>query len=172
MTVTNRAQNEKTQTVGNIKGSTGLRRLGYLGFAAVALFFGATGCAPEDNGVELDEASADVASMPATLDNVQTEVFDKACASCHSAEAPAGGLDLSNADASYAGLVEMPAQNTLAQENRWMLVTPEDPDLSFLCRKIEQPGLGEGAPMPPGDKELAPAYVDLIEDWIADGAQR
>jgi len=107
-----------------------------------------------------------------TLENVQSEVFDVACASCHSGSSPAGNLDLSSAEASYNSLVTRPADNSVAYENGWSLVKAGEPDLSFLCRKIEYPGMGEGAPMPPGDEQLNDIYIDLVRRWIEEGAQR
>lgn len=147
-----------------------LRSLGVAGFAVFAIF-SAFGCANADD-TSADETS--VANLEPTLENVQKHVFTPACATsgCHTAETAAGGLDLSTADASYEALVGKPALNGIAAENHWKLVTPEDPDLSFLCRKLEQPGMGEGAPMPPGEYMVKQEYVELVEDWIADGAQR
>jgi len=150
-------------------GHWALRTVGVVGFALLTIF-SLFGCAATVDST--DETS--VANLEPTLENVQKHVFDQACATsgCHTAETAAGGLDLSTADASYAALVGQPATNGLAAENHWTLVAPEDPDLSFLCRKLEQPGMGEGAPMPPGEYMVAPEYIELVEDWIAEGAQR
>lgn len=90
---------------------------------------------------------------------------------CHNSEGPAGGLDLSSAEASYAALIDVPVVNSVALQNGWVLVKPGDPDLSFLVRKIELPGLGEGAPMPMTTK-LHPYYEKLVRDWITEGAMR
>lgn len=85
-----------------------------------------------------------------TFANVHTHVLLRGCASpgCHDAAAASGGLDLSTARSAYAGLVDQPATNPVAAENRWIRVRPGDPDRSFLLRKLAGPGLGEGDPMP------------------------
>jgi len=134
-------------------------------FSVLCLAVGATGCVSGD---------PEVATFEPTLENIQAQVFAPACATsgCHSASQRAGNIDLSSADASYEALVGVPATNSLAQENRWLRVKPGDPDLSFLCRKMDLPGMGEGAAMPPGDMAVDAEHVALIEDWIANGAER
>ena len=111
--------------------------------------------------------------MDPTLDNIQEHIFDKACSmrGCHAADSPAGGLDLSTADASFAAMIDIPVRNSVALQNGWVLVKPGDPELSFLVRKIGTPGLGEGGPMP-FDMQLHPFYQDLVKDWITAGALR
>ncbi len=105
-----------------------------------------------------------------TLENVQRMVFEPACAieACHDASTQAGELDLSTLERSRDGLIGIPAVNSVAAENRWLLVKPGDPERSFLVRKIEFPGMGEGAPMPVGDQQLTDPYVDLLYEWIED----
>jgi len=169
-------------------------KLGMLGLVACAMFavFGCAAPGDSTEGPSTDATADEVADESAdettgetadetvaadlepTLDNVQKHVFDEACATagCHSAEHAVGGLDLSNADASYASLVGQPAANPAAAESQLLLVAPDDPEQSFLCNKLEDPSDGEGSPMPPGGYQVAPEYIDLIEDWIADGAKR
>lgn len=97
---------------------------------------------------------------------IQAEVFDVVCSECHNQLYPAGGLDLSNEEASYASLVGVSASNRVASDNGWLLVNPGVPELSFLMRKLRTPGVGEGGPMPPGDHELTDAFVEVIAAWI------
>ncbi len=132
---------------------------------AMLLAVGATGCLSGD---------PEAATFEPTLENIQSQVFAGTCATsgCHSASDRAGDIDLSTADSSYASLVGVPATNRLAKENGWLRVKAGDPDLSFLCRKMDLPGMGEGAAMPPGDMALDAEHVALIEDWIANGAER
>ena len=110
----------------------------------------------------------------ASFELIQSQIFDQACATagCHDSTTLAGSLNLSSADASYQSLVEVMADNSVAAENRWMRVKPGEPDLSFLIRKLELPGIGEGAPMPVGEMELTDYYVAMISEWIALGAER
>jgi len=121
-----------------------------------------------------EHAEAEPVDMEPTLTNVQNQVFDECCATsgCHDDQTQAGDLNLSSAEMSYLALVEQPATNRVARENRWMLVKPGEPDLSFVVRKIEQPGLGEGAAMPVGPKGLNGPYLEMVRAWVAGGAAR
>ncbi len=105
-----------------------------------------------------------------TLSDVQSLVFTPACATagCHDSNA-AGGLDLSDEAHSRVGLIDAMPTNSLAKRSDWRRVVPEDVERSFLMRKIQQPGLGEGAAMPIS-QALAPPYIDLVRRWIERGA--
>ena len=119
-----------------------------------------------------DAANGTQRDIAPTLANIQTHVFAAACTEgCHNPDQFAGELDLSSIDASYEFLVEIQATNAVAAERRWLRVKPGDPELSFLVRKMEAPGIGEGAAMPLGDQQVTPFYSDLIYEWIAQGAQ-
>ena len=87
--------------------------------------------------------------MNATLDDIQAAIFTPSCATsnCHSATNQAAGLDLSDATTSYAELVgQFSGQNG---QSNVMLVAPNEPDNSYLVRKIEgAPGISGGR-MPP-----------------------
>jgi uncharacterized membrane protein len=50
-------------------------------------------------------------------------------------------------------------------------VKPGDPDHSFVVRKVELPGIGEGAAMPPGNQELTEYYRSMLRSWIEAGAK-
>jgi len=165
--------------------SSRFRRIGYLAvLIGLAWVIGtqpdlarrATGAASgcQDSGTWDDGAivcDSDTEIDPSgNFENVQFEVFDRVCVSCHSATTPSGGLDLSTSAQSYAALVNVPVDNDVARENGWRRVVPNDPDRSFLIRKVLTPGVGEGAPMPPGDEALVEPYVDLLIDWIEAGA--
>ena len=128
----------------------------------------ASACKSDNSG-----ADASIAFLEPSLDNIQEHIFDKACSmrGCHGADGTGGGLNLSSADASYLALIDVPVVNSVASQNGWLLVKPGAPELSFLVRKIDLPGLGEGAPMPFTTK-LHPFYQDLVKDWIASGAMR
>jgi mono/diheme cytochrome c family protein len=106
------------------------------------------------------------------LVSIQAQVFDAACVECHRAGFASGELDLSDAATSAQSLIRVPATNRVAHENGWVLVEPGAPGLSFLMRKLRNPGVGEGAAMPPGTHELTDACVELIAEWIRQlGAQ-
>lgn len=109
-----------------------------------------------------------------SLQNIQDTIFSPSCATaqCHDSVTRAGSLDLTTADLSYQQLVGRTAENGVAQANGWQLVKPYEPDLSFLVRKMEQPGIGEGAPMPIGQYEINQPYVNRVRFWIEEGAPR
>lgn len=134
----------------------------------LALFLPLGACSSDSPSTD-----AGIAFLEPTLENIQEHIFDEACSmrGCHGSESPAGGLNLSSADASFVALIDVPVRNSVALQNGWVLVKPGDPDLSFLVRKIDLPGLGEGAPMPFTQK-LHPFYQDLVREWIAAGATR
>jgi hypothetical protein len=89
-------------------------------------------------------------------------ILDESCVSCHSAAGKAGGLDLET-DA-HAALVDV------ASSAGPVLVVPGDPDASFLMAKLEgELAAGQGGPMPPSGP-LPAEQIELIRQWIADGA--
>ena len=108
----------------------------------------------------------------ATLDDIQASVFTPNCAvsGCHTG--PTGnslpaGMDLSNADASFANLVGIASlqQPTLSR------VAPNDPANSYLVQKVEGTA-ASGARMPLGGGVLDQAVINDIRQWISDGANR
>ncbi len=146
-------------------------------------------CGPEgskfkysDNVYQSGEQNANLEgkSHQHTLKLIQEKVFQPACATagCHDAGTAAGKLDLSTIDASYAGLVGtekgklVPSSIKIAAANGWHLVKPGDPERSFLVRKLVNPGVGEGSPMPNVSSQLTEYYLQAIKDWIKDGAKK
>lgn len=108
----------------------------------------------------------------ATLDDLQASVFTPTCAvsGCHTG--PAGnalpaGMDLTNANASFANLVGIAS----LQQPALLRVAAGDPDNSYLVQKIEGTA-SSGARMPLGGGVLDQALVDDIRQWISDGANR
>jgi hypothetical protein len=91
----------------------------------------------------------------------------RALGSCHSVIAHKGNLVLDSEDVSYANLLNRPA--ALADAHGMLRVKPGDPDNSFLIRKLR--GLGPGYGMPQAAGELPEPVINMIEQWIARGAQ-
>ncbi|MGH7788670.1 MAG: hypothetical protein ACRERC_17505 [Candidatus Binatia bacterium] len=140
-------------------GARATRGLGVLALAATLA--GCAGDGPPQSG------------SGGAFDQLQTEVFNPNClsAGCHNAQNQAGGLNLS-AGSSYDDLVDVASENVVAQANGWPRVEPFDPDSSFLLIKVTDPGTGQGTRMPQGAAALAPAQINMIREWIADGAPR
>jgi hypothetical protein len=116
--------------------------------------------------------SEPTADVQPTLADLQSAVFTPACATsgCHDAATAAGELDLSTTSRSYEGMVGVPSRNRVAKENAWLMIKPGEPERSFLVRKLDGPGLGEGDPMPSETEMLSAYYRNLVVQWIAEGA--
>lgn len=109
-------------------------------------------------------------SSGATLDAIQAAVFTPSCSGCHSG--PTGnslpsGMDLSDADASFAALVGVAS----IQQPAIQRVAAGDPDNSYLIQKLAGTA-ATGQRMPIGGPFLDQATMDDIRQWISDGANR
>ena len=100
------------------------------------------------------------------LPSIQALVFTPTCATvgCHSGGMPAGTLDLTDGN-SYANLVNVLAVN--ANANGLLRVEPDNPDDSYLIRKLEN--TGNVGLMPP-TASLPQNDIDVIRLWITNGA--
>jgi len=102
-------------------------------------------------------------------DDVQP-IFTANCAfsGCHAGSSPAQGMNLSDGQA-YANIV-----NVQSNESGLLRVDPGDPDQSYLVHKIQgTQGTvgGSGGQMPLGGTPLTQAQINLIREWITNGAQ-
>ena len=109
---------------------------------------------------------------PASMARVQQEVFDVGCnvSTCHSATAQAGDLVL-EPGTSHEQLVDVPAFQQQAAAEGLIRVVPGDPDASFLITKCAggtDPIYGQ--PMPWGADSLDEDRLELLREWILDGA--
>jgi hypothetical protein len=103
-----------------------------------------------------------------TLTDVQTQIFNQYCTSCHTGNGrtPSGGMSL-DATASYAALVNVGSSGKPGA----IRVIPGDPDNSFLVQKLEGAAGIVGLRMPrTGPPYLTDAQVLLVRQWIAAGA--
>jgi hypothetical protein len=107
----------------------------------------------------------------ATLANIQTDIFSPTCADlfCHSATGQAGNLVLENGQ-SHDQLVGVQSFNVAARQGGLLRVKASDPDNSFLIIKLTGPTAAQGSLMPLGKPALTAAQVQLIRDWITQGA--
>lgn len=88
--------------------------------------------------------------------------------SCHVGGSP-GGLAMPDAATAHANLVDTPAGQTMGALDR---VAPGDPESSYLIHKLNGTQMdvgGSGTKMPQGGA-LDPAEINVIIDWINDGA--
>ncbi len=135
-----------------------------------------TGTFPSGDGTQGGDFIADftVATPPQgvqpTLESIQANVFTPICSACHTGPSSGtlpSGLDLSNADASFAGLVGVAS----LEQPSVMRVAPNDPDASYLVHKIEGTA-AVGGRMPLLQDPLEPDVIAAIREWIAAGAAR
>jgi hypothetical protein len=105
---------------------------------------------------------------PARLSELQTEIFTRFCAGCHSGQGDTlpGSMNLSSAANSFAALVNRPS----VQQPTVLRVVPNQPDASYLVRKIEGADGITGEQMPRGGPFLTQEARDKVRSWIAAGA--
>ncbi len=110
-------------------------------------------------------------NLDPTLANIQATIFSASCTdlACHSSLVQAGNLVL-EAGKAHDQLVGVSAVNPAAQQAGLLRVKPGDPSTSFLVIKLTGPTVVQGSPMPLGKPPLAAAQVQLIRDWITQGA--
>ena len=103
----------------------------------------------------------------AKLSTIQTRIFDINCAlsGCHGGGSPQLGLNLSAGQA-YSSLVNV----TSTEQASLMRVAPEDPENSYLMHKIRGDAGIVGARMPLGRAALSAEDIELVRQWIEDGA--
>ena len=121
-------------------------------------------CADKGDG---EEDTGDLG--PATLTQIQEEVFTPSCAFtvCHEAGGSETTLDLSDGH-SHAALVGVESAD--APPN--VLVIAGDPNGSYLMWKLSAAAGITGEPMPDGAVDgLDAERLERVRSWIADGAQ-
>lgn len=106
------------------------------------------------------------ASFGPNFSEIQDAVFTPTCATsgCHLGASAEQGLQLDEAN-SYAMLVDRPS----TQVSSLLRVEPGDPDNSYLIQKLEGTA-SVGEQMPLDQPPLPQADIDVIRQWISDGA--
>jgi hypothetical protein len=102
--------------------------------------------------------------LEATFSSIQANVFTPMCEQCHSGASAPRGLRLDAAN-SYAMLVGVPSDEVPAI----LRVKAGDPAASYLIQKLEGTA-SEGEQMPAGLPPLPRSTIDVIRQWITDGA--
>jgi hypothetical protein len=108
------------------------------------------------------------AQSPVSYANDVEPVFVKACSECHGGDNPKKGLDLSKGNG-YAHLVDIKSQEVPAM----ILVKAGEPAASYLWLKLTHTAT-EGRGMPRtlfSSKKLPKADLDLVQNWIVQGAK-
>jgi hypothetical protein len=102
--------------------------------------------------------------LQATFTSIQDQVLTPICTACHVGATAPQGLRLDSAN-SYALLVGVASQENPALQR----VAPGDPNNSYLIKKLEGTA-SVGGRMPLGGTPLSQADIDVIRQWITDGA--
>lgn len=107
-----------------------------------------------------------------TLTEVQDQIFTPRCAIplCHDAASANGELILAEGF-SEAQLVNVVPSVPLAAQAGQLRVDPGRPENSFLLIKLVGPPLGAGSRMPLLGDPLDAGEIQLVADWILQGAQ-
>jgi len=122
---------------------------------------------PSGNGTAGGDFSSQFTLMaPAalTFDEIQANVFTPSCSGCHAGANPPGGLDLSNANASFAGLVNVASVGNPMIDR----VEPNNANNSYLIMRME----ATVPPVMPPSGMLNQAVINDIRTWIQNGAVR
>lgn len=106
------------------------------------------------------------AAFNPVFSEIQSNVFTPSCAvsGCHTGGSAPQGLRLDEAN-SYGLLVDQPSSEVPAT----LRVAPGDPDNSYLIQKLEGTA-SVGAQMPLNGPPLPQSTIDIIRQWITDGA--
>ena len=136
-----------------------------LGSALGALLFAVSAGAC---GSSSPAAPSTPASTAPTLTQIQAQIFDPGCTSCHTdvGRNPSGGLNLKSGTA-FASLVGVAS----SQQAGSVRVIAGNPNGSYLIQKLEGAAGIAGSRMPRnGPPFLTDAQVKFIRDWITAGS--
>ncbi len=127
------------------------------------------GCA--GNGAGLDANGNPVTGgggtepLSADFKSIQDNVFTPICTKCHIGAGAPEGLQLDSAH-SYSLLVGVPS----TEQPNVLRVAPGNPDNSYIVLKLQGSSGISGARMPFGGPYLPQSTIDVIRQWITNGA--
>ena len=103
----------------------------------------------------------------ATLSNIQASIFTPSCAvsGCHAGSNPQQGQDLSEGQ-SFSNIVGVRSN----ERPDLLRIAPGDPDNSYLVKKIMGDPDIVGAQMPLGRAPLSAEQINLVREWVTEGA--
>ena len=110
------------------------------------------------------EPEPDPDVLSPALSSIQRNVFSPTCVVCHGDSDAEAGLNLEEGT-SFDSLV-----NATSTQVALDLVEPNDAENSYLIHKLEGRAGIEGDRMPPDDP-LSSDDIDVIREWIDDGAE-
>jgi hypothetical protein len=123
-------------------------------------------------------AGPDTPNLEPTFTSIQRDIFAArgatgrpACVSCHTTTGratPAGLLNLDGGPEVYDRLVGVAARLKSGET----LIIPNNPDTSYLVRKVEGGPNINGGRMPFNGPYLTAGQISILRRWIAIGAPR
>jgi hypothetical protein len=119
----------------------------------------------DQNGNPIGSSSSSSTPLTATFESIQDNVFTPICTRCHIGASAPEGLQLDAAH-SYSLLVGVPS----VEEPNLLRVKPGDPTDSYIIHKLNGGPDIIGGQMPLGGPYLPQATIDVIAQWISDGA--
>jgi hypothetical protein len=137
--------------------------LSVLPLAAVAL----ASCGGSGEGLDANgrPVTGEPTALVPELQSIQDHVFTPICTACHAGSSAPLGFRLDAASAFSmlvnAASIEVPSLKR---------VSPGNADQSYLIQKLEGQR-AVGGQMPLGQPPLPQATIDIIRQWITDGAQ-
>lgn len=104
-----------------------------------------------------------------TLTQLQTTIFSPICSGCHNGIGSTlpGAMNLTSAASTFAAIVSVAS----VQQPTVRRVAPNDPDASYLVRKIQGTAGITGSRMPLGGPFLDQPAIDGVRAWVSAGAQ-
>jgi methionine-rich copper-binding protein CopC len=143
---------------------------GYKTTVALLAAAAMSGCAGngkglDSNGNPITPGSGGTAPLTATFQSIQDNVFTPICTKCHIGAGAPEGLQLDAAH-SYSLLVSVPS----AEQPTVLRVAPGNPDSSYIVRKLQGSAGISGGQMPLGGPYLPQSTIDVIRQWITNGA--
>lgn len=146
--------------------------LSILLFAFVTIFITACGAGSGDGlneqGLPITDDNGQEPEDGVTLAQLQQDIFGAICSACHIGANAPRGLRLDTEDNSYAFLVNQAAD----EKPELMRVNPDNPDESYIIKKLEGAADIVGGRMPLGGPYLDQSQIDRVRIWITNGAPR
>lgn len=141
-----------------------------LPIGVVALVALVAGCPGSGRNTIAGNGGAGGSTVPVVSYHLDIQpIFDTYCTSCHSAGGAAAvigiGLDLTPGN-SYQNLFGRPSQ----ESPNFFLIEPGSPDTSWLYMKVGLVQPPVGLRMPPFRDPIPDADIQLIRQWILQGA--
>ena len=134
--------------------------------AALAVLVGVSSCAGDGTGLdEYGNPAGQIAALGPTLAGLQDNIFTPICTRCHTGAAAPLGLAL-DAGVAYQNLVGVQSVG----DPQMVLVSPGQPEASYLVWKVEGRSGIVGGRMPLGLEPLSAEQLAAIGGWIQAGA--